>query len=217
MGDQQHRGALVHEPAEQLGERLLVLVVDAGCRLVHDEQVGVARERPCDERPLLLAAGQLGERGAQAVGEADAGDGADDGVVIGLAGEADERPAREPTAHDDLLDRGRDAGDGARVLWYVSQPTPVAELRQRRAEQLDLPLVERDQSDRRPHQGRLARPVGAEQCDDLALGHLEVDPAEDRPPVEGHRSAVHGQTGDRRHEQEFAFRIASRLRRIRDR
>ena len=74
MRDQQHRGALVHQPAEQLGERLLALVVDPGRRLVHHEQVGVAGERPRDEHALLLAARQLGEGGAQPVDETDAGD-----------------------------------------------------------------------------------------------------------------------------------------------
>ncbi len=86
MGDQEDRSALVHESTEQLGERLLVLVVHAGRRLVHDEEVGVARESPRDEHALLLTAGQLGERGSQPVDQADPGDRSDDGVVVRLAG-----------------------------------------------------------------------------------------------------------------------------------
>jgi hypothetical protein len=68
-------------------------VVDTGRRFVHDEKVGVAGERPCDEHTLLLAAGQLGEGGAHPVDEAHPCDRARDGVVVGLAGESGEWPA----------------------------------------------------------------------------------------------------------------------------
>ncbi len=44
-----------------LGERLLVGQVDAGGRLVEEEQVGLPGQRPGDQHPLLLAAGELGD------------------------------------------------------------------------------------------------------------------------------------------------------------
>ena len=56
--DQQDRAAAVDEPVERGGERLLAGRVDAGGRLVEDQQVGLAGQGPGDEDPLLLAAGE---------------------------------------------------------------------------------------------------------------------------------------------------------------
>ena len=47
-----------------------------------------------------------------------------------------------------------------------------------RPSKTDLAAVGVDQADRHPEAGRLARPVGAEQADDLALVDLEIDPVD---------------------------------------
>ncbi len=63
VGDVQNRHAeLPVEAGEQVSERFLPLGIDAGRRLVEDEQVGLAGERLRHEGPLLLAAGEARER-----------------------------------------------------------------------------------------------------------------------------------------------------------
>ena len=47
--------------AQRVGQRLLVGQVDAGGRLVEEEQVGLAGQRAGDQRALLLAAGEGGD------------------------------------------------------------------------------------------------------------------------------------------------------------
>ena len=54
--------------AERVGERLLVGQVDAGGRLVEEEQVGLAGQGAGDQHPLLLAAGERGDAVAGPVG-----------------------------------------------------------------------------------------------------------------------------------------------------
>ena len=66
---------VVAEAVEEAGKRLLRLSVDARGRLVQDEQRGLAGERLGDERPLLLAAGQLRQRTGCLLGEPDVRDG----------------------------------------------------------------------------------------------------------------------------------------------
>jgi hypothetical protein len=59
---------------EEGAERLLGVDVDAGCRLVEDEEIGLAGERLGDEGALLLAAGEPLDRCGRVFLEADAGD-----------------------------------------------------------------------------------------------------------------------------------------------
>ena len=55
--DQQHGHALpAADPADELGDRLLVVQVEALQRLVEDEHLRTADQRLRDEDPLLLAA-----------------------------------------------------------------------------------------------------------------------------------------------------------------
>ena len=85
MGDQHDGRAARLQGAEGVGQHLLVVQVDAGGRLVEEEQLGVAGERAGDEHPLLLAAGEGADAVAGAVGEADEGDGVVDGLAVGGA------------------------------------------------------------------------------------------------------------------------------------
>src|SRR3954454_17250014 len=63
---------LVVQPAEQRGERLLGLDVDAGRRLGEREQPRLGGERLGDERALLLAAGELAQPAPGEPRQADA-------------------------------------------------------------------------------------------------------------------------------------------------
>ena len=59
------------QPAEHLGEDVLVGGVDPGGRLVHEQHVGLGGERAGDEHPALLPAREGADVGPGAVGEAD--------------------------------------------------------------------------------------------------------------------------------------------------
>ena len=71
VGDQHDRGAALLEPAQRRGEGELVGQVDAGGGLVEEEQLRLAGQRPRDQGPLLLAAGELGDAVAGPRGQPD--------------------------------------------------------------------------------------------------------------------------------------------------
>src|SRR5689334_20680074 len=85
MGDHHDRLAevgdgLAHE-LEDLGTRLRVEVPG---RLVGEDDLRAARERPCDGDPLLLPTRQLGRPMLEPVGEADRPDHAVEPLLVGL-------------------------------------------------------------------------------------------------------------------------------------
>src|SRR3954471_19290813 len=61
------RAELDVELLEQLREGVLGPHVHPGCRLVQDEQIGLAGKRLCDVRPLALSAGEPVDRGVGAL------------------------------------------------------------------------------------------------------------------------------------------------------
>ena len=83
---------LAVEIGEELGERLLRLGVDAGRRLVEDQEGGLARERLRDEGSLLHPAGERANGHVRDRLEADAGDRIRDELAIVPAERADEPP-----------------------------------------------------------------------------------------------------------------------------
>ena len=103
MGDEHDRLAgHVPQAQELLVQHVAHDLVEGAERLVHEQEIGVERERPRDRRPLLHAAGQLpGKFGAKA------------GKIDQLQSFRDARLAlRLGEAHD--LERQRDvAGDAA--------------------------------------------------------------------------------------------------------
>ena len=80
------------QPREQRRERILRVGVDAGGRLVEDQQPRLCGDRLSDEGALLLAAGEGGDRLVGLFGQADAVDRRVDGVAI-VGGE---RPEQVP-------------------------------------------------------------------------------------------------------------------------
>jgi hypothetical protein len=60
--DDQDGHPLVVEAADEISKPLLRGEIDAGERLVHDEQSGRGDQGTGDEDPLLLAAGEVDER-----------------------------------------------------------------------------------------------------------------------------------------------------------
>ncbi len=140
--DEQDGSAFFDETTQQLGEHLLVLVVDPRGGLVHDEQLRLGREGSRDQRTLLHAARKLIEGRAAAIGQADAGDGGGDRRVVGGGVAPDIRAIGQTSARDDFAYGRRHAGDGARALRYVAQASTLAEVSQGSAEQLNgSPLI----------------------------------------------------------------------------
>jgi len=88
--DDDHRPPGVDEPVEQAEQLRDVGEVEADGRLVEDVDVGLVAHLRCELEPLALAAGERGERLAEAqVAEADVDEPAEDGVggrCAGLAG-----------------------------------------------------------------------------------------------------------------------------------
>ena len=151
------------KPAQRPGERLLAGRVDPGGRLVEDQQLRLAGQRPGDQRALLLAAGEGGDRVAGPVGEADRGQRVARPRPGRRAPGGRRKPAPgQPAGGDHLADGGRHAAAGAEPLRHVADARPLPEPAQRRAEQLDLAGGQRDQAEHGADQRGLAGAVGAE-------------------------------------------------------
>ena len=220
VGDQHDRGAPVRAAAQRVGEGLLVGQVDAGGGLVEEEQVGLAGQRPRDQRALLLAAGERGD------------------AVAGLVGEPDRRRARRRSRPGRPRERAAAAGGGSAgrtaTTSHTDAGTPPAALGALRHEADPLPRRRTPSSGRaeEPHlaaaQGRAAR---------SARGPAWTCRSRWRPSARRTRPARRrgrcragsaGRRARRRrrselddrvhgHEHPFAFSRAARFARIRDR
>ena len=151
--------------------------IEARRRLVEEDQLGVADQRERDVEPAALAAGERGR------------------ALIGLRGQADERKRLIDVARrrvvagverDALAHREARLGPG--FLQHDPDPrAPAAgRLPRVRAEHLDLAAARLAKALEDLDRGRLARPVGPEEREDLPAPDLQVDTA--RQP-RGRRSA----------------------------
>ena len=208
MGDKQNRCAFLDESTQQLGEHLLVLVVDSGGGLIHDEQVCLGRQGPRDQSTLLHASRQLIERRAATVCEPDAGDGSGHRDGVSRRAASDVGTIGQTATRYDFAHGRWHAGNCARSLRHVAKPPPFAKVGQGRAEQLNCARGHRHQSDRGTYQCRLARAIGSEQRDKLTLADLEVDPTQHIASIDRHGDAMRDQWF---HEHEFAFWRALRF------
>ncbi len=96
---------------EDVHQELLGRRVDAGHRLVEQEQVGLGGEGPGEEHAPPLAAGQAPDLRPQVALHPDLGERVDDRAPVVAAGPADRPEAREAAHHHDVLD-----GDGERPV-----------------------------------------------------------------------------------------------------
>ena len=168
MGDDQQRRPGGRHAREDAGERVLAGGVHAGGRLVHDQQLGLGGERPGDEHPALLAAGERGDRVLQPVGEADGRHGVGDGAAVGGAQPAEQAEPGQPADGDDLA-HGRRHGAADRVpLRDVADAAALAQPADGGAEHAHLAGQHRGQAEQAPGERGLARAVGAEDGDGLA-------------------------------------------------
>ena len=165
----------------QVADRVLDLAdglgVDPRERLVEHDQLRLGDQRARDLQPAPLAAGD-----AVGLGPAD-------GRQAELVEQLVLPVPALPAAHRAGLEDGhqvvfdRELLEDARILREVAHArlgTLVhGQARDVPAVEDDLAAVGVDQADRHAEAGGLARPVGAEQADDLAPRDLEVDPVDD--------------------------------------
>src|SRR6478672_3718920 len=175
VGDDDHRHALLGEVDHHVEDLLDHLRVECGGRLVEEHHLRLHRQCTGDRDPLLLAAGELS------------------GVLLGLVADADPveqlarlllggfllLPADLDRAERDVLE-DRLVGEEVEALEHhpdlgAQRGEGLALLRQRLAVERDRALVDRLEAVDRAAQRRLARARRADDHDDLAALHGEVD------------------------------------------
>ncbi|MCY1226722.1 hypothetical protein D9M72_389680 [compost metagenome] len=190
MLDQQHAHALALELAQELGQRLLLLVAQARCRLVEQQQRRVAAQCTRDFKNPLLAQREAAGFHIHAIGQAHA---------FKLALRFEQQLLFLGLVH--AQDRGRDAALGAEIAAQVRADGHVLQHRHGRQQvhvlegaadaALDdlarrqardhftavthLPARHRQHARHQVEGGGLAGTIGTDQPDDLARAHLEAD------------------------------------------
>src|SRR5919204_3666708 len=158
VGDDE-RGPARRLGAQQLGQLVFALRVDASRRLVEDEQVRLGDEPPGGGEPLPLTAGEVSR------------------VAVGVAFEAD--PHEHPPCPREV------AVHGQRDLLVGSLPDEVATgiLAQVAAapDPRHLARLRLEQAGRDLGQSRLARAVRPDERDDLASPNLQIRALEHKP------------------------------------
>ena len=155
MGHHHHRHALL---AVEVGQKLIKVLgggrVQTGDRLVQDQKAPGGAQRPGQQCPLLLAAGEIPVALVLELQDAEL---SHIHQGLGLLGGGVEKPealAVEAPGQDHLIHRGRKVPLGLRLLGQVSDG---ALLQLRRAE--DLARLGRQQSQQPPQQRGFARAV----------------------------------------------------------
>jgi hypothetical protein len=168
MGREQHRLAQVLQRADHVPRRAPRRRVEPGCRLVEEDQLGVADEREGEVQAAQLAAAQRPRVGARLLGEP----GELEHLVHVARGGVEARPVRDRLAHGDVpVHAGalqHDAHPHAQLVRALLRV--VAEHRDDPARAGAIALEDL-------HRRRLARAVRAEEAEDLARRDLEVDAA----------------------------------------
>ena len=154
-----HERAAPRGRGEQAVERRAGALVEAGCRLVEDDQVGLAGKRRRQGHALALAVREGGERALERCGQRG-GD-----VLAGVGLPPHPRELAQPAAPGQ-------PGDGSEALRGIAGAHPRGAC--------DAAARRRRDARHEPQQGRLADAVGALHGDDGAGLQLEVDVAQDR-------------------------------------
>ena len=177
MAGEQHRDARGGPFGEHLAHGVHAHRVQPGERLVQNKELRIVHQRGGKLHALLVAVREGLELLRGLVGDAQAL-GPVPGRVAGVACAHAVQPAQEL----ELLQHDH-AGVEAALLRHVAEG--AARLRvDVRAAPAYFAAVEGDHADDRPHRGRLAGAIGAEEAEDLAGRHGE------RQPVQGDHIAV---------------------------
>ena len=169
MRRQDDRHAALAQAVDQLPHVAAQRHVDARGRLVEEQQVGLVRQRLGDQHAALHASRQLHDLGVALVPQLQV---AQQLFDIGGVPRSPEQPAREGDGRQHALERvgrqflGDEADPPARLAIVADRVEPVDG---------DRPRARHDDAADDRDQRRLARAVGAEQRQDLAAPHLQVD------------------------------------------
>ncbi len=180
VGDDPDRDSLATERAKHLDQRGLCLDIDAGGRLVEQQELGLSRKRPCNQDAALLSAGQLVDGSGSQVGDVDALHRAIDGLAVGSAGEPPESRARQTSARDHFTDGGGNRATDGLPLRHVSDAPPLPVAAGGNSEEVQLTGAPFGEAEDRLDQSRLPGAVGPNDGDELASADREVDVAQDR-------------------------------------
>ncbi len=169
---EQDRLAVGVELAEDLPERDAALRVEAGGRLVEEEDRGSVHDRPRHHQPLRHAAREREHIGAAAVGEPELVEQAG-GLGLRRLRAHPEEPAVEVEVLVDARASGRACSSAARRRSAASPRSGARPRRRRRRSRRPDVGITRVVS--MPGGRGLARTVRTEQTEDLARVHLEVE------------------------------------------
>jgi sortase A len=164
----EHRGALLHGPADEVIELVARLVVEAGVGFVQQPQLGPAGEKASERGTAPLPGRQAPDRDVpQPAVQADEGHGRGD---VGGVGAARAAPEAHVVGHGQVVEQARGVAQQPDVApdWAGVPSQIVAE---------DDRLAAHDRNEARAgaeHRG-LAGAVWTAEQDDLAPGHVEVD------------------------------------------
>ena len=200
VGDEQHRDALaLADAADELGDGLLVVEVEAVQRLVEHQHAGPADQGLGEEDALLLAPGQLADRAVLVGRRADELDDLGDAPLLGRRRKRQSPPGAVEAEPDQVDGADPQVGVEPAALRQVADVGVAPP--HRVAEDRDRAVAERDQAQQGFEERRLARAVGTEDGDELALLDLEVDAAPDHATPKSHRGAFEPKGGG--HAQEY--------------
>ena len=183
VGDEQHREAVALDPVQQLlRDPRPHDGVESRERLVHEEQPRAQGQHLGDGHPLALAAGELGGEAVAVAGEAQRrqpvvgpGVGVGRGDVADAQPEGHVLPRRAPRQERVVLEQEADVGQGHAEV--DGAPQRLEEARHH------------------PQDARLARAGRADEADELAGPHVEVDALDDGRTAEADREAADAQQG----------------------
>lgn len=164
VGGHDHCGAALADGAHHVPHGQARLGVERGGELVEEDQFGLAQQGERDEDPLALSSGELVHVGAPFGGYAELVEQRGGVGGVGVHG-------REEGQRLVDCDLGRQGG-GLQLDADALAP-PLGRVGRVLAEHVDIAAVGQAQALKAFHEGRLARAVGADDPEDLALGDLQ--------------------------------------------
>ncbi len=188
----QHRDPLLPGDAgEQRDDLLLAGDVEVGQRLVEQQQAGAADQRVRDQDPLLLPAGQQPDPRVRDVLGVDGRQHLVHQLAPRPRRQRDAEPVPVQAKPDQVPGPQRHVGIELDLLRHVADPRHPRPARP--AVDPHLAGVGRQQAEYHPQQGGLARPVGADQADELTGLDPQSHVLEHLAAAESHADVVDGE------------------------
>ena len=207
VGDDNDRHAVV-EFLEESKDILLHPQVHVSRRLVEDEDLRFTGDRPGDEHPLQLPAGEVAETAFPQLADSRPLHGRDGGQPVFPTVHPHEAGLAETSDEDGFLDTDREVpGEGGGLGNVPYFPPPFAG---GPAEDSYFPRVGVQKAENDLEEGALPSPVGTDEAEHFPPLDTEGDILEDRRAVVGERDVLND------NDLVFSHRIASAKRAARD-